>query len=61
MEQASIGDRIVTSGYGRTERWPHMAGTIVRVFEDYGSVTVVWDGSWVEDEMELDEIAFEVA
>lgn len=51
-----VGQRIRTSGLGRTANWPDATGTVVDVFDDSRSVAVVWDGGWVEDEMDLTEI-----
>jgi len=43
------GDRITTTGYGRTARWPATVGTATRVTKS--RVYVHWDGTSFEDEM----------
>lgn len=48
------GERIQTTGKGRTARWGKDQGTITRVTK--GSVFVRWDGTHFEDEMEPEEV-----
>lgn len=54
-EMFEPGQRIRTSGLGRTANWPDATGTVKEVFED-GSPVVVWDGEWIEDEMDPSEV-----
>jgi hypothetical protein len=49
------GDRVQTSGRGRTARWPRQTGRVSR--RRGNAVFVYWDGAGlVEDEMDVDEV-----
>ena len=48
-------DRVVPSGYGRTRTWDMMTGTVIR--RRGRNISVHWDGTHFEDEMDLDEVA----
>jgi hypothetical protein len=49
------GDRVQTSGRGRTVRWPHQTGRVSK--RQGNAVFVYWDGAGlVEDEMDVDEV-----
>jgi hypothetical protein len=48
------GNRVETSGEGRTARWPHGTATVTMVRKN--RVYVVWDGTHFEDEMEAREV-----
>lgn len=50
----NIGDRVTTSGMGRTSRWKFQLGTITRISGKM--VFVQWEESIVEDEMKSYEI-----
>lgn len=54
-----IGDRIITTGAGRTWKWHErrgpLVGTVVGLLPL--GVIVAWDDSAVEDEMGLNEVA----
>ncbi len=58
MEKTKLkkGDRVCTTGYGRTKTWGKQCGKIVRVFKGGKSVGVKWKGHWIEDEMSIKEI-----
>ena len=50
------GDRVITSGQGRTAQWPTYRGTVLRKLTRH-SVEVRWDGAQLStEEMELDEV-----
>lgn len=49
------GDRIQTSGEGRTRNWPNCKGTITKRRGD--NVFVIWDEiCWIEDQMNILEV-----
>jgi hypothetical protein len=48
------GQRVETSGQGRTAEWQHLRGTVTRVTRN--SVIVRWDGTSFEDEMDPAEV-----
>ena len=50
----SKGDRVETTGAGRTASWPRTVGTVTWVTKR--SVFVTWDHSIVEDELNHDEV-----
>ncbi len=50
------GDRVVTTGYGRTKDWGNTVGTVTKRRGD--KVFVVWEGTifHIEDEMNINEV-----
>lgn len=54
MRPLRKGDRVATSGKGRTASWPRSTGTVTRRRGD--SVFVQWDRSIVNDEMSAAEL-----
>ena len=48
------GDKVETTGRGRTVSWPRTVGMVTRVTKR--SVFVRWDHSIVEDELAHDEV-----
>lgn len=48
------GDRVTTSGQGRTRLWYGFVGTVIKVTKKY--VTVVWDGVSLVDELTIEEV-----
>jgi hypothetical protein len=50
------GDRVITTGYGRTKKWGNKLGTVTKRRGD--KVFVLWEGTsfHIEDEMDADEV-----
>lgn len=48
------GDRVQTSGAGRTAEWGHLTGTVTQ--SGKRAVFVVWDGTHFEDQMSVNEV-----
>ncbi len=55
------GDRIITTGHGRTKKWGIKVGTITK--RRGGKVFVLWEGTsfHIEDEMDADEVRLDTS
>ncbi len=50
------GDRVITTGHGRTKNWGNTVGTVTKKLGD--KVFVLWEGMrfHIEDEMHMNEV-----
>ena len=52
------GERVITTGYGRTKNWGNVVGIVTNTKRKDNKVFVQWEGTSfpIEDEMDADEV-----